>query len=211
MRGLVVVLGAVGLIACSPVFSPPVRTAHGGAPGRLAARQMEANVEVNTYETGGPSLAYAIDDHFVVEGGVELADAWFMSFAGGKLQWTKVRRGVGVALEGELGGGLGVGGACDDEEQCADIPRPPAAYGGYGGLGLAVRVQWFTLFGRFRAQVTDADGLPTTTWLSGLVGFQLGMGPVFLHVAGGFGSYSNAVSDANGFLADLGLAVRWDT
>lgn len=211
MRVSVLLLGALCLPACNPVFAPPVRSAHGGAPGRLAAKQMELNVEMNSFETGGPSLAYALDDHVVLEAGVEMSDSWLMSFGGAKLQWQSLRDGVGVAVEGELGGGLGVGGACDEEEQCEGVPRLPAAYGGYGGAAIAFRADWFSLFTRLRGQVTDADGLPMTTWLSALCGLQVGIGPVFLHLAIGWGGYSNAVDDAHGLLLDGGLAIRWDT
>lgn len=218
--------GVLGLLvmgsACAPIYAPPVRTGNFGAPGRLPAGQMEVAAAtagaLAPYGLAGANVGYAVRPDLIVQGGV---DTGFNDFA---LAWGGVQlprklqlsRRWSLAADLELGLGVGVGGRndCDDPDAC-DVDDIAwfrrAAGGGYLGAGGAVRFGPVSLYSRARAQVTDASGLPMTTWVSLFGGFHVHIvdrADVWAGVAGA--QYSNRFETARGLATEVGLAFRFD-
>ncbi|MBL4687946.1 MAG: hypothetical protein JKY37_25370 [Nannocystaceae bacterium] len=209
-------------IGCSPVFAPPVRTAHFGAPGRLAP----GKVEVAAASSGvvapvgmlGGNVGYAARRNLIVQAGVdgsfdEFALAWGGVQVPGKLQLS---RRWSLAADAELGLGGGIGGrkVCDDRDDCVDdelrwYQRP--AGGAYLGAGGAVRLGPVSLYSRVRTQLTGARGVPSTQWSSvalGLHGHILERADVWVGYA--LAHYANGVDSYSGCVPEIGLAFRFD-
>ncbi|MCA9708576.1 MAG: hypothetical protein KDK70_22190, partial [Myxococcales bacterium] len=120
MRAAVLVSLVVSplVIACAPTFAPPIRTVHGGAPGRLDPGDMElglgsAGLGYVPGGMGGGSVGYAARPHLTVEGGVDGGSAWTLGWGGVRVpgRWRLREPWLGVAVDGEAGVGAGVGGS----------------------------------------------------------------------------------------------------
>jgi hypothetical protein len=221
-RGAGITAIVLSCTACTTVYAPPLRSHHGGAPGRLAPGEFQAAGSINQAKTGGPVISIPVHETPLhLELGSELnvfadRDRWAMGFAG--LRGThsfrrdaKGRRGPGAAIDWELGGGLGFGGVDTREAMPLrwDQRRAGGAYGGFGAGGFAL--DWLAFWFRSRLQVTGATDVPATAWSSSLLGTELDAGPFAVHGGIGLWGYANAVQTVGpAFLAEGGLALHSD-
>lgn len=173
--------------------APPVRTGAYGAPGRMQAGMIEAGAEASygpDSAGGGPMIGYGINDAITVEGGGEVFGNRAMGWLG--TRWTPLRpdgRDFAFVLDIEGGFGAGVGGRrCDDEGSCEstydDFRRP--AGGGYLGLGIGGKIEFFSPWLRLRTQATAATGVPITSITTGLIGLQFSIASI-AHIYAGSG------------------------
>jgi opacity protein-like surface antigen len=205
--------------ACTPVYAPPIRSHHYGAPARLNAGDIEIAGGATYFGTGGPQVAVALTDRLQLEVGGEFAlQRWALGTAGLRATLYAPPPGEpGFLLDTELGAGLGAGGECAFNEQRNSCPEHGRAWherlagGGYAGLGLGARYAWFAWSLRGRAQVSRATGIPTTFWYSAMTGPQFTiMDHVMLYAGAGVAGYTNRHDDEFGFLVDAGIGVRWN-
>jgi hypothetical protein len=70
---------------------------------------------------------------------------------------------------------------------------------------------WFSLFARWRLQVTDAADVPETLWLTAVAGveFELDCG-LRIDVSGGWARFTNVASEADGGAVEAGLSYEFD-
>jgi hypothetical protein len=164
------------LAGCVSV-APPVRTGHYGTPGRMEAGMVELGVGGNSGvdSTGHAAIGYAATDLVTVEAGGEMSPQRAMGFVGARM--TPLRpedRTNAFVLDVEGGLGAGVGGQrCDDdgcESQAQNFRRP--AGGGYVGLGIGGKFDFFSLWLRVRSQASAAQGIPVTSLTTAMLGFQ---------------------------------------
>jgi hypothetical protein len=179
-------------IGCVSV-APPVRTGAYGAPGRMQAGVVEVGTEASygpDSAGGGPMIGYGINDEITVEGGGDVFGNRMMGWLG--TRWTPLRpegRNFALLLDIEGGLGAGVGGRrCDEDGDCEstfeDFRRP--AGGGYLGLGVGGKLEFFALWLRLRTQATAASGVPITSITTGLLGFQFSIASL-AHIYAGTG------------------------
>ncbi|MEM6995457.1 MAG: hypothetical protein AAF721_33415, partial [Myxococcota bacterium] len=95
--------------ACAPVYAPPIRAGHFGAPGRLAAGQVEVAGAASGFQAPirmfGANAGYAVRRNLILQAG---ADTRLQSFAMG---WGgvqvphryKLSRLWSLAVDGEAG------------------------------------------------------------------------------------------------------------
>ncbi|MCX4241715.1 hypothetical protein [Paraliomyxa miuraensis] len=222
----------VVIVACAPTYAPPVRTIHGGAPGRLDVGQMEVAAgsmglgAVPGGTGGGGSLGHAVRPHLALEGGVDGAKkGWTLGWGGVRAPY-RIRtshRWLSFAVDGSLSVGAGVGGHnCAGDPEIYE-PNSAGCYsdgvrwyhrlagGGAMGAGAAMRLGPVSLFTRGRLQITGARNIPATQWASA-------MGGLHVHIlryadlwwSTGVGHYSNSVEGLTGMISEVGLAVRFD-
>ncbi|MDD5308613.1 MAG: hypothetical protein PHU25_14945 [Deltaproteobacteria bacterium] len=218
-------------VACSScTFAPPIRSVHGGAPGRVSAREVEVGAAANLYpgvrwerETStpwlSPALSYGIVDTIAIEAAADVTTFWRMGSLGLRLtplqKKDKLRR---FSYDFEIGGGAGVGGAlyCEDDtndckgnykEDKRDSMERIAA-GGYAGVGFGYRWSWFGVFLRGQYQLTGATNVPLTQWLSFAAGPQFTIfDGVYIYAAGGMWGWVNQMDDGHDGLAEIGTSV----
>lgn len=230
LRPLLLSCSMVALV-CAPTFAPPVRTIHGGAPGRLDAGQMEVGGgslglgAVPGGIGGGGGLGYAVRPHLVVEGGVDGASEWTLGWGGVRVphRWRTSHRWLSFAADGSVSVGAGVGGhncahattddpATDDSCQSDGLEwYRRLAGGGAIGAGAAMRLGPVSLFSRGRLQITGARNVPATQWASGMGGLHV---HILRHAdlwwSMGVAHYANAADSAWGPVSEVGLAFRFD-
>jgi hypothetical protein len=209
---------------CTTAYSPPIRSSHGGAPGRIAPGEWQLGGSVSSELTGGPTLSVPVADAPVhAEAGSELRlvdeDSYNWALGFGGIRYTKSwrdvepsgRQGQGVALDMELGAGVGAGGTDTRDEHNAEWEERLAG-GGYSGVGFGgFVVDWFALWLRTRLQVSAADAAPTTAWLTGLAGAEFDLWPVALYGGVGAWGYGNDVQTIGpGLLGEGGMAIHLD-
>ena len=85
------------------------------------------------------------------------------------------------------------------------------AGGGYFGLGAGFTWSWFSLFARWRVQLTDAADVPETLWLTAVAGvaFELDFG-LRIDVSGGWARFTNLASEVDGGAVEAGLSYEFD-
>jgi hypothetical protein len=224
-------IAALLIIACSScTLAPPIRSVHGGAPGRVSAHEMEFGAGTNLYpgvrwekESStpwlSPAFSYGIVDTIAIEAAADVTTFWRMGSLGLRLtplqKKNKLRR---FSYDFEIGGGAGVGGSIycgerkDDckgsyHEDTRDYTERFAA-GGYAGVGLGYRWTWFGVFLRGRYQLTGATNVPLTQWPSFAAGPQFTIfDRVYIYAAGGMWGWVNQIEDAYDGLAEVGASV----
>jgi hypothetical protein len=217
---------AIGLvIGCAP-FAPPIRTMHGGAPGRLDPGDMEIGggpagliAEGSSQPfMGGGGVGWAARPHLTVEGGIDGSDAWTLGWGGVRVpgRWA-MRPGVQLAADGEIGVGAGVGGDGCKEYGTSDCEPDGLAWnerpagGGYLGAGGALRLWPVSIYLRARGQIAAAKKVPTTHWASAFGGLHV---HILRHadVWGGVAvvHYANGEHSIGGYTWEAGVAFRFD-
>jgi hypothetical protein len=212
--------------ACNPVFSPPVRAVHYGAPGRVHEGELEIGgtiAGVTTPMAGDLHLAYGLHDWASLEVGGTIAGyavgndtVSVMGWAGPRFTLPRSPYGASLLLDTELGIGAGVGGElCPSSAKngCEPDHRTwsnRTALGGYQGVGLGVGYRWFSFYGRGRVEETTSTNIPVTYWPSGMlgVGFDLPRN-VSLDAGGGYLGYRNAKDSYDGWFYQAGFSVRF--
>ncbi len=229
-----VLLGLVLLLAsaCNPVYSPPMRTTHYGAPGHVTPGQGRIGVAATSVGSFGPSFDWPLSENWLIEASGDLRfdydGDWMMGALGARhtfrdLFGVDATRVNGLHVDVAFGVGVGVGGASGNEawegedgsssygfvsDGKTNLER--TALGGYAEVGLGYRMSdLFSPFVRSRFQVSTAEGLPVTLFTSALAGIDFTFGPVALYLAGGFAGYENEVDGNWGFMADAGLSLRF--
>lgn len=205
-------LALPAMVGCSPVFAPPVRSTHMGPPRPHRKGEVELGGAANMYGSGGPWANVTLTPSVSLNLGSDLKltdnENWAMGHAG--LRYTlggADGRRTGWFGDLELGGGLGVGGINTRYERRW---HERLAYGGYVGLGAAYRFyEWLGLFARAQAELTDAKGVSSTFWASGVFGPNFNAGPVSFYIAVGLGYYYNQYDSNAGLLPEAGLSVRF--
>ena len=198
-----------GASGCNPVYAPPARFTHAGAPSRLPAGAAEFGITglFSPAFAGGAHGAYGISDWIAVEGGgsaggISGSQGRFniMGWAGPRFSLPRQRdRRAQFIGDLELGLGAGYGGT----------NRGPA-FGGYQGLGVGLGVSWFSLYLRGRIEESTGAGVPTTFWPSGMLGFGFDAGrDASLDVGFGMVGYVNRESDALSPFGHLGITWRF--
>ena len=220
---------AMAAAACNPVYAPPVRTMHAGAPGRV--RQGDGEVGGTraglTYPTAGSlHVAVGVRDWVSMEAGGTFIVApagptepsIVMGWAGTRFTLPRRRNGPSLLLDGELGVGAGVGGSlCIRNAQGADVCDADGrrwydrgAFGGYEGGGIGFGYEWFSLYGRARVEESVATGIPVTYWPSLMLGLGFDLGPrVSLDLGGGYLGYFNEKDHTDGWFYQLGVSGRF--
>jgi hypothetical protein len=209
---LLALLGMFSLCSCSPTYAPPIRTTHFGMPGHLQGGKVEigGGMNINEY-SGGPVLAVALTDWLQLEAGADINDgshAWNMYFGGIRASVGYVEDGVGGAVDLELGGGAGVGGEYEGNEDTMGW-KDRSASGWYVGCGAGFQIDWFSAFVRGRFQASWATGIPETTWWTLVGGIQATIADsVNLYIAGGGAGYTNSMDQESGLIGEFGLSVE---
>lgn len=199
------------LVGC--VYSPPVRTTHYGIPGKLQGGKLEVGGCAYPGPVGAAFVALSLSDLVQVEAGSNLAPAWALGFAGLRLTLDRPLNGKGFAADVEFGAGAGAGGAFDDDGSSSLEWSDLFAYGGYLGAGVASHLnENGGGFLRTRVQVSKADRIPATVWVSLLAGVQITAHDLVNFSFGiGFGGYGNAVHTvAPIFLFEFGLSIEFE-
>ncbi len=115
----------------------------------------------------------------------------------------------------EFGVGVGAGGVDERELETRTSSLKwdeRFVYGAFAGGGVAYHFRsWFSWFMRGRLQVSKAEFIPATFWLSGLTGPQFTAGPVSLYISCGVGYYVNELDEEVGLLPEAGLTLRFGT
>ena len=195
---------------------------HYGAPGKMSADQVELSAVISrTMEsTGGEADgAIALRDDLQLEGGAfHIPDRLTMGFVGLRYAPLNVHQRVGhlkPTLDLESGWGVGRGGqrCYPEQEVCDDVDwKRRAAAGTYLGWGMGFNAAWFDLFFRTRWQMTLADNVPLTHWLTAVLGVQFTLwGHLKLYFIGGAVCYDNAEDYAASFLGEAGVSVVINT
>lgn len=192
-----------------------------GAPGRVH----EGDIELGGAATGvmvsappaygGPALSIGVTERVAIEGGADFGTGqWAMGWLGTRVTGRRSSRGS-LTLVGdvELGAGGGAGGSqCDQGryDRCDRINWYDRLAGGaYAGFGGALRWRIPAVYTRLRAQVTGAQGVPTTAWTSWSSGVELRfVDRVSLWTGVGLADYHNRDDHLWGGIYELGLAVR---
>lgn len=183
------------LMATGCYTAAPVRTTGYGAPGRLQDGQMELAVGGTTFLSGGAFLGLAVTDWMSVELTSDFGyGAWAMG--GLALRFNPVRPdGEGVALDLELGGGLGAGYLSSGPDVCIEGAcgsndpnwRDVLSYGGYAGTGFGWWVlDWLAIYLRARAGFNGSDEASYAVFAEARMGieFRFKKG-AYLYIAGG--------------------------
>lgn len=224
VQHLVCIFYAITSFACNPTYAPPVRSTHMGAPGRLQPGMTGLADGVGLYLNNGPTLSVGLGDAPVhLELGGDFArSAWAMGSIGVRYTLSDRERlndgwfGAGPSFDAELGVGAGVGGERGTSQPgTAPSGAEPVdwderrAYGGYGGVGFGWHVcRWFSPWMRTRAQLTTAEQVPHTVWLSGMAGGELDFGPVAIYTGIGGAGYLNRIDEEGGLLFEGGLSIH---
>lgn len=218
-----VLAGAFACAGCTATYAPPLRSTHGGAPGRVS----EGDVAISggasgwRYPTvaGGPAISYGVRDWVAVEGGGNVSlGRWGMGWAGLRLTHAPRRYAKNyLAIDGEASGGAGWGGSlCGNGEAdgCADGLRAGqrVAGGGLLGGGVAGHFSFFSVYARARGQLTAATAVPMTMWGSWGGGMQFRIArTVDLYAQAGMFGYRNERDHFRGMLTEAGVAIRIPT
>jgi hypothetical protein len=223
-RLLVPVLLLEAASACNPVYAPPVRAVHYGAPGRLHEGELEIAgtlAGITTPTAGSVHLAYGVQDWasaevggtFVSEDGTRNMSA--MAWAGPRFTLPRAPHGASLLLDMELGIGAGVGGElCPADAKTCEPDRRQwhdrTAFGGYEGVGLGVGYKWFSIYARGRVEESVATNIPVTYWPSAMLGLGFdATRSVSLDLGGGYVGYRNGESVWDGWFYQAALAVRF--
>jgi hypothetical protein len=223
MRALIVLV-SMFLAGCGASFAPPIRSVHGGAPGRLGANDLDIGGGATFVTakgspgaaTGGLYLAYAVKEGVQLEAGTDHSLAvWSLGYMGARFTpWRQRQGAVRGALDLETGAGLGAGGKrCvprESDGQCVGDGlswTARLAGGGYLGMGIGMHAGSFALFARARGQATSALGVPLTIWGSGVAGAEVSLAPtVRFWASGGMGGYWNRLDAQRAPILELGLS-----
>ncbi len=214
-----------GLTACNPVFAPPIRSVHMGSPRPTRPGAVEVSGAAGVpYGNGAATVSLAVADAVWLDGSVDMRfvgdEKWTIGNAGVRFMlFQEPGKETGFFMDIELGAGAGAGGVdqgrYDTEEKLANKPEENPdwnnrfAFGAFAGAGAAYQVTgWFSWFLRARVQVSKAEFVPTTLWVSSLTGPQFYVGPVSLYLSCGVGYYHNAMDEQVGLLPEAGLLLR---
>lgn len=226
-------LGALALVlataGCAPTFAPPPRTAHDGAPGRLAP--LESGVG-GTYTAAGEHAGEArlrlpATDRLWLETGGTFGESFALVSLGARLNaYDSGAMPARVVLDVDLGLAGGAGGALCGNKQSGDdsgcdggraTPDGSGwldrfAYGAYAGTGLGVHVtRGFAPYARLRVQASHATNVPTTLWLSGVLGIDLRYRVVSWYGAIGAVGFANDLDSEAGLMLETGLTFHIGT
>lgn len=216
---LVVALSLITLSGCVSI-APPVRTGHYGAPGRMEVGMVELGVGGNNAaeSSGNATLGYAVTDLVTIEAGGEMSPFRSIGYLGARV--TPLRpegRARAFVLDLEGGAGAGVGGQrCDETGDCEsreqNFHRP--AGGGYVGLGLGGKFDFFSVWLRVRSQASGAEGVPITSLTTAMLGIQFSIANL-AHIyvgSGGFVITNELLGTEGGWLRiDGGLSFTIPT
>lgn len=202
--------------ACNPVYAPPVRGAHHGAPARLSRDRMELGAAGAGYSypvAGEGHAALAIEDWVSVEAGLGLmpySPGWAMGWLGARFTRAPEAE-TDLVADLEVGLGAGVGGAdCASDAGCAQWTDMTAG-GGYLGFGVGLRADFFSLYLRSRVEMGAADGVPVTFWPTAMLGLEFLVDRTFAFGAGGgYLAIINDLEPMHGWFWQLQLAVLFD-
>jgi len=214
-----------GLVGCTPTYAPPLQTAHGGAPARvaegdLAVRGSAVGFPEAPPSMGGPALAYGVRDSVAVEAGGNASGGWGLGWAGVRYTHAPRRHAKHyLAIDVHGAGGAGWGGELrgnTDPEDGGDGRRAieRVAGGGALGAGVAGHFSFFSVFGRVRGQLTGATNVPATVWADGGLGMQFRIAKtVDLYTQAMWVGYRNRVEHVRFSvpLYEVGIAVRIPT
>jgi len=220
-----------GTVGCNPTYAPPVRTNHYGAPADFHRGRMEANVSyMNPAGTGlDGSLGLALTDAVQLElgGNFGVGAITYVGVRFSSYQKAKQQRLANVLFDFETGAGLGVGGElCGDDpesvddDECAHAVNPPwyrrIAGGAYFGVGLGVEfdidpVFKLSIYSRARLQITKAQYIPTTTWVTAGGGLELTFSDFFKLYGGPYyAMYDNSMDGIFGCAGEVGIKFVFD-
>jgi hypothetical protein len=218
---LLVLLGlaALSATACNATYAPPLRSTHLRAPGRLAPNQGDLSATVGAaHGRGALGVSLPVSEVLSVEVQGDTSDTWHLGNASVRATHRSADRVL--SLDGEVGGGAGVGGqrcgnaALDNSDPCPGLAvdgrgvTDRVAYGGFLGVGVGVRpVRWLSLFARTRAQLSAATNVPNTLWLSGLAGAEVYVGPVVFGLGAGYAHYRNSVENDGDAIVEGAVSV----
>ncbi len=225
MRVLLLAATALCAAACAPTYAPPVRAAHGGAPGHASPGESEVRGSLGAPAGLGGGLLLPLGGRTHLELGGEGADGWVLGTAGLRLTALEEPVGDDARLLGDVAFGLGIGRGgelCGNQPEGSDNcdgSAPEAdgkkwhhrlAHGGYLTAGLAIELGgWFAPFVRGSMRIASATNVPLTFWLSGLAALEFRVAPVAFYIGGGWGGYTNEYDENHGPLLELGLAARF--
>jgi hypothetical protein len=204
---------AVSAQGCSPAFSPPVRTSHDGAAGRLSPREVQVAGAGGLVQKGGSVwLAAPTLTNMKLELGADGSKWGFiMGWVGTRYTLSMREEGVflgsGSAFDFESGIGAGMGGGNED-----DVSGNDRAIGAYHGWGFAYHVGGsFAPWLRGRLQLSKAENAPETLWYSAMTGFEVGYGILHGYVGSGVAGYKNRSESFAGWnYLEGGLALHLD-
>lgn len=203
------------LFGCNPVYAPPVRATHAGAPARLEAERMEiggAAAGLSNPMAGGPHVAVGLEDWLSLEAGGNFnffAQGWALGWLGARLTRPPEYE-VDWVGDLELGGGLGVGGASCASGECGTWSEILAG-GGYGGFGVGIRADVATVYVRSRLEVSAARDIPVTFWPTAMLGVDFLIERVFAFGAGGgYLGLGNEHEWYHGYFYQLQVAILFD-
>jgi hypothetical protein len=223
-------LALEALSACNPVYAPPVRAVHYGAPGRVHEGEFEIGgtvAGVTTPSAGDVHLAYGLHDWVSLElGGTfvaypvpNTANYSVMAWVGPRFTLPRKPDGSSLLLDGELGVGAGVGGELcpaqpnGNSSSCEPDHRhwnDRTALGGYQGFGLGGAYHWFSLYVRGRLEESSSTLIPVTYWPSAMLGLGFDLSrAVSLDLGGGYLGYRNSQDSYDGWFYQAGLSVRF--
>jgi hypothetical protein len=157
---------------------------------------------------GGPQLGYGIRNWVAIEAGGEIGGGWALGWAGPRFTvdpWPEAR--FRPVVDFELQAGAGVGGHSERENDDRSWDDRPAG-GGAAGVGFAYHLGRFAPYARGRVSVTDAVGVPLTTWTIATGGAQWRFADTFDIFADiGYVRFDNASGWEHGLAYRFGFAV----
>lgn len=223
----VTAIGIVALAAgCSPTFAPPPQSTHYGAPGRLRPQDAEDGEIAGALGTEGnvaANVALPLAPDVRLEVGGDVGRSWVLGQTGLRLglfdSALNENGSIRIAGDATVGGAFGRGGercgnqapdsGCDGTASADGLPwHQRYAYGAWLGLGFGLHLDWFTPFVRGTVRISDATGIPTTTWLSFAGGIELDLWDTLdVYAAMGWAGYDNAEDTNSTLFLEAGLSI----
>lgn len=211
MRSIALLWAVIG---CNPVYAPPVRGTHYGAPGRLAGERIEvggAAAGVMYPYVGGPHVAVGLSDEVSLEAGgnFQLFEGWAIGWVGARFT-RPPQSSSDWSLDAEVGAGAGIGGRDCESDSC--VPWTSLTTGGaYAGLGLAYRGDIPAVYVRSRLEVSVATGIEPTLWPTAMIGFECTLERAFvIGAGGGYLGLFNEHHSVHGWFYQLQTALLFD-
>lgn len=225
-------VGALALVVaaagCAPSYAPPPRTAHDGAPGRLAPGEAGLG---GTFTAGGGSSGEArirlpAADRLWLEAGGTFGENFALGTLGARVTaFDSGRMPVRLVVDVDFGVAGGAGGVLCGNKQSGEsgcdggLASPDGrgwhdrlAFGAYAGSGVALHVtRGFAPYARVRVQASEATNVPVTFWLSGVLGVDLRYRVVSWYGAIGAVTFVNDLDDEAGLLLETGLTFHLGT
>ena len=210
------------LAGCSPTFAPPPQSTHYGAPGRLRPEDGELAASLGTEGNFAGTVALPLAPDVRLEIGGDAGRSWILGQTGLRLGLfdTPLNEGsIRIAGDATVGGAFGRGGelcgnqapdsGCDGTASADGLPwHQRYAYGAWLGMGVGLHIDWFTPFARATVRISDATGVPTTTWLSFAGGIEIDLwDTVDVYAAMGWAGYDNADDTNSTLFLEAGLSI----